>query len=200
MPENNFFLDLYKAENFQSLKGQLLISMPYTKNLDYDQAVMYVYEHSAYGARGIVINYPAAITYSDLLDEMHIEHILYKHNQEPILMDGGPDKQGNGFVLHSLDFSVDSTKKIDCNLGLTESDDILPEIIWKKKPKHKIISLGHFIWESGELEKEIATNQWINLPADSEIMFNTPYKKRWEVSMNKLGLKSKFIAMEYGQA
>ena len=41
-------------------------------------------------------------------------------------------------------------------------------------PKQFIITLGYAGWDQGQLEQELIDNTWLNVPADPDLIFNTP--------------------------
>ena len=43
-------------------------------------------------------------------------------------------------------------------------------------------------------------NSWLNVPADSEIIFKTPAEKRWELATAKLGIDISQLSRDAGHA
>ncbi|MBM2829887.1 MAG: transcriptional regulator, partial [Gammaproteobacteria bacterium] len=60
--------------------------------------------------------------------------------------------------------------------------------------------LGYAGWAAGQLEREIKENAWLNGPADSSIIFNTPTEKRWESAAALLGVDLEKLSIDIGHA
>jgi putative transcriptional regulator len=58
--------------------------------------------------------------------------------------------------------------------------------------------LGYAGWEAGQLEEELAQNSWLTAPADSDILFNTPYPDRLKAAGRKLGFDISLMSGEAG--
>ena len=51
-----------------------------------------------------------------------------------------------------------------------------------------------------ELEEELAANAWLSGPADTAIVFETPYDQRWEAAAALIGVDLTLISGEAGHA
>ena len=51
-----------------------------------------------------------------------------------------------------------------------------------------------------ELEEELAANAWLSGPADTAIVFETPYDQRWEAAAALIGIDVRLISGETGHA
>ena len=63
-----------------------------------------------------------------------------------------------------------------------------------------MIALGYAGWGAGQLEQEIQANAWLTIEADEEILFNTPIHKKWQASVNKLGVDVWQLTQQSGSA
>ncbi len=185
---------------FQSLKGQLLVAMPGIDDLRFNKTVIYIYEHSQeYGARGIVINKPAVkMSFSDILTQLKIEETSITNTPQILL--GGPDEITHGFILHSDDYFRPETNYIQNNIALTSTQDILEDIAKGKGPEQKLIALGCASWIRGQLEDEIMSNVWLTAPADTNLLFQTPYLDRWQQAIRSLGVNHFYLTNISGKA
>ena len=57
---------------------------------------------------------------------------------------------------------------------VTTSRDILEALGSSAAPQHFLLTLGYAGWEAGQLEEEMEENSWLAIPADPELLFNTP--------------------------
>ena len=124
------------------LTGQLLIAMPTMGDPRFERTVIYLCAHSADGAMGLVVNKAAhEIDFPELLSQLEIDTGDIK-NPIPVLT-GGPVETGRGFVLHSMDYSQDSTLKVSDDVGLTATVDILRAIAEGAGPARSLLTLGY---------------------------------------------------------
>src|ERR1700761_5492044 len=147
------------------LDGRLLIAMPVMGDPRFERSVIYMCAHSADGAMGIMVNRPAgSIDFPELLVQLNIinkdDQIKLPETAESMqVLRGGPVDTGRGFVLHSSDFYIENaTLRIDEDVCLTATIDILKAIAKGDGPKHAILALGYAGWRPGQLEAEIQSN------------------------------------------
>lgn len=182
-----------------NLNNQFLIAMPSLNDPLFVHSVTYICEHSADGAMGIVINRPMDINTYELLDYLQI-----KTNQEQlknqIVYAGGPLQNDRGFVLHSPGRDWQSSLNCSENLTITSSKDILEAIAQGEGPADSFIALGYAGWEPGQLEAEIAENIWLTAPANSDIIFQLSYPKRWQAAANLIGVNIETLSGDIGHA
>jgi putative transcriptional regulator len=112
----------------------------------------------------------------------------------------GPVQSERGFVLHSSDTQWHSTIKVSDDISLTASRDIIAALAEGQGPAHCLIALGYAGWGEGQLEAEIAANSWLTVPADKNIIFNTPFEQRWTVAALALGINVSLITSTAGHA
>ncbi|MGS2717912.1 YqgE/AlgH family protein [Eionea flava] len=180
-----------------SLKNHFLIAMPTLADNRFAKTVTYICEHNEGGAMGIVINQPASISHGELFSQLKLGANI--QNDFPLLL-GGPVKKERGFVLHSADRHWASTMSVSADISITGSKDILEDIANNNGPKDALIALGYAGWSTNQLEKEIADNSWLTVPANKEIIFHTPIEKRWESSAQQLGIDLHLLSSQAGHA
>jgi putative transcriptional regulator len=188
-----------------SMKGKLLIAMPSIQGDDFSQSVVFMCEHNADGAMGLVINKPAPrMFFDDLVEKLALtpkdgpirDEIL----QIPILL-GGPVKQFQGFVLHSMDyFSATESLKISADFALTATVDVLREIARGKGPQRKLLALGYAGWMAGQLDNEILRNGWLHCDADMDLVFSGNYEGLHRAALAKLGVDPRMLSADAGHA
>lgn len=163
------------------LTNQFLIAMPALADPNFSQTVTYIGEHNAQGALGLVINRPLALTLGELL-----EHLQMTANQPGIaalpIYHGGPVQPEQGFVLHRPLGHWGATLPVTDQIGVTTSRDILQAVADGEGPKQLLVALGYAGWGPGQLERELAENLWLSVPADPDILFQVPSKQRWQAA------------------
>jgi len=113
---------------------------------------------------------------------------------------GGPVEPGRGFVLHSPDFQSDATVKVDGNVCLTATLEILRAIATGSGPASSLIALGYSGWSSGQLEDEIASNGWLIAEADESIIFDSQNATKYTRSLKLIGVDEALLSSGFGHA
>jgi len=177
-----------------SLQNQLLISSPNLVDMHFHKSVVYIYEHNADGAFGIVITKPLALTLADLSEHVDLKvdgKIMHDH---AVYM-GGPVSQNRGFVLHFQD----AKQKTKNNLIVSTSKELLQNLVENKKTNDTLIALGCSSWSPGQLENEIKRNDWLSAtPADRKIIFDIPAEQRWRAAVSSLGINVDLMSHQVG--
>jgi putative transcriptional regulator len=201
------------------LTDHFIIAMPALLDENFDHTVTYICEHDENGTFGIIINRETDITIKEVISQMEINtetsqpnasNIKTSHaeaseaitgnSQKHGVYIGGPVQQNRGFVLHKPPGNWGSTLKINEQMALTSSRDILEAIANNQGPEQSIITLGYAGWGPGQLEQEIVANTWLSCPAEEQIIFNTPTEQRWQAAANLLGVDLQLISNDPGHA
>jgi putative transcriptional regulator len=196
-----------ESEGSRYLDGQLLIAMPVMGDPRFERSVIYLCAHSAEGAMGIIVNRPAgSIDFPGLLVQLDIikkaDQIKLPENAETLrVLKGGPVETGRGFVLHSSDFFIqDATLRIDDDICLTATIDILKAIASGAGPKHAILALGYAGWAAGQLESEIQDNGWLHCDADPDLIFGGDVEEKYGRALRKIGIDPGMLSNDAGHA
>lgn len=181
------------------LSGQLLVATPVIDSGCFQKSVIYVFNHSAEGAMGLIINQPIElVNYTALLDGMDLPKDA-SDRQIPIFF-GGPVERARGFVVHSTDYVRDFTLARSAELAVTASSAILNDILNGNGPKHASLVVGYAGWGAGQLEAEIEQNSWITVPATEALMFGTENELKWATASKSLGIDMAFYSTTVGHA
>ena len=189
-----------------SLEGQFLVAMPEMGDNRFDKTVIFVCAHSDEGAMGFVINKPMAEPkIIDFFEQLKITSEAERENViselgSSILYTGGPVEPGRGFVLHSSEYSSNSTLQIEGNVALTATLEILREISMGRGPEKYFITLGYSGWSAGQLEDEIAANGWLVCPMDEAVIFNAESSTKYNAVMNAMGINPLLLSGDSGHA
>ncbi len=182
-----------------SLTGHFLIAMPSLNDGFFNQAVTYICEHDENGSFGIIINQQTGISLKQIAKEMAIE-TENNYNDKQLVFIGGPVDQGRGFILHRPIGNWQSSLKVNDNIAITTSKDILQAIINNEGPEDNIVALGYAGWAAGQLDHEMASNTWLSCPADVQIIFNTPVEERWKTAAKLIGVDLSLLSNDAGHA
>jgi putative transcriptional regulator len=185
------------------LADHFLIAMPSMLDPIFGGTVVYVCEHHAGGALGMIINRPTDMTMDVLFERLELSLEISPHAsspaQQPVLF-GGPVQVERGFVLHAPDESFSSSLKVSDEIALTTSRDVLEAVAAGHGPQRLIVTLGCAGWSAGQLEEEILRNGWLTVRADPAIIFETPIEERFVAAMQLLGIDPSHLTGEAGHA
>jgi putative transcriptional regulator len=191
-----------------NLTHHFLIAMPGLQDESFARSVIYLCEHSARGALGLVINKPSDINLRNLFDKVELPLGRDDLAKTPVFQ-GGPVQTERGFVLHEAVFAADaaptepvyaSTMTIPGGLEMTTSKDVLEAISTGAGPRKVLVSLGYSAWGEGQLESELAENSWLTVGADVAVIFDTPVEQRYDKALLLLGVQSWMLTTEAGHA
>jgi putative transcriptional regulator len=182
-----------------SLANQLLIAMPGMLDPNFSTTVTLICEHNDEGALGIVINRPTPLKLAGLFEQLAVDDPDPAAASEPVLA-GGPVGPERGFVLHGPGQSYENTLAVSDDIRLTLSRDIIDAIATGTGPRQTLVALGYAGWEAGQLEDEMLANSWLNVPASPEIVFETPFAKRWDSAARILGIDIAAMSTDAGHA
>ena len=181
------------------LTGQILIAMPAMGDPRFAQAVIYLCDHSAKGAMGIVINRPLENpSFEDLLRQLNIDPIPPARSIR--LCNGGPVDNSRGFVLHSADWTGEGSLRVDDGFALTASLDILKAIAGGGGPKQGMLALGYAGWGPGQLDIEMQQNAWLSAPADPALVFDGEHETKWRRALAAMRIDPLLLSQFAGRA
>lgn len=183
----------------ESLENQLLIAMPTLEDPLFHKTVTYICEHNDDGAMGLIINIPVNLSVNELLAQIDADKETSPQLDQQVLT-GGPVATNRGFVLHSLQDGWSSSLALSDDVMITTSKDILEALGTDAEPPKYLVTLGYAGWGPGQLEKELKENAWLTIPADNQIVFDTPIEQRWQKATEKLGIDIAHLSSDVGHA
>ena len=193
-------------ESFPSLCGKFLIAMPGMGDVRFDKSVIYICAHSDEGAMVFIINQkldnpkvPDFLCQLEIITEEE-RHQLPEYALKKTMHSGGPVEPGRGFVLHSPDFSSDSTVEVDGGICLTATLEILRAIATGSGAEASFLALGYSGWSAGQLEDEIASNGWLVVDAAEDLIFDANNKTKYTRSLKILGIDEALLSSSSGHA
>jgi putative transcriptional regulator len=181
------------------LTGQLLVAMPTMGDPRFATSVIYVCAHTADGAMGLVVNRPIVKpSFDDLLRQLEVEPLPPARRIR--LCSGGPVDNARGFVLHTADWTGEGSLKVNDELALTASLDVLKAIAEGGGPREGLLALGYAGWGPGQLDAELQQNAWLSVPADEPLVFGDDYDSKWRRALAKLNIDPLLLSGAAGHA
>ena len=182
------------------LSGQILIAMPGMADPRFERSVVLVCAHSEEGAMGLIVNKPLEdLSFSGLLEHLNIPRAPDGRNIAVHF--GGPVERGRGFVLHSRDYRGGATTmKIEGGFGMTATLDVLEALARGEGPHRALLALGYSGWGPGQLESEIARNDWLTVEADAALVFSEDDGAKWQAALKSMGINPLSLSGAAGRA
>jgi len=180
------------------LTNQFLVAMPSLTDPNFQHSVVYICEHSAESALGIIINRTTDIVLNDIFKQLSITAEAPHVGQQPVFQ-GGPIQMERGFVIHEPPGNWESTLTLS-DLGVTTSRDVLASMACGQGPQKTFVALGYAGWGAGQLETELAGNSWLSTPAKHSIIFETPVGQRWQAAAQLIGVDLSLLPEDAGHA
>jgi len=161
--------------------------MPAMADPNFSRTVAFIAEHGEEGALGVIINRPIDLNMKDLFERVEIPFDQAELAGKPVYY-GGPVQTDRGFVLHRPGGEWQSSLRVDNDVALTSSKDILVSLSEAGQPSDVLIFLGYSGWDAGQLEEELAQNAWLTVAADPRVIFEVPPEGRFDAAMQLLGI------------
>jgi putative transcriptional regulator len=163
----------------ESLRGHLLVASPGLLDPNFRRAVILVTEHTEEGAAGLVLNRPSPVEVSAAVPQL-----------EPVVDDGdqvwvgGPVQPEAVLVLGEFLDADDAAVPLFGSLGfpsLAEPEEIVPATTRRR------VFAGYAGWGGGQLESELADEDWILEPARADDAFTEEPEELWRDVLRRKG-------------
>lgn len=182
------------------LVGKLLVAMPGMGDPRFSHAVILICAHSDDGAMGLIVNkLMPDLSFAGLLDHLNIPHP--PQGRDIRVHFGGPVERGRGFVLHPADYPGGAaTLPIAGGYGMTATLDVLEAMAQGQGPAAALIALGYSGWGPGQLEAEIARNDWLTMEATPALIFSEDDGGKWTGALRGMGIDPLSLSARAGHA
>lgn len=150
------------------------------RNLYLRHAVILVVEHTVKGSWGIQINFPH--TSASNLGSIIQNQGLWSDLEQPVYF-GGQHHVQRCFILHSNDWSSETTLSITDDISLSGDMYILSAISAGQGPKYIRPVIGLHQWGAGELDTEIqqsADSGWLVCNPSIRLIFDYEGDTQWQ--------------------
>ena len=181
------------------LTGKLLLAMPGLQDPRFEHAVILICAHSEDGAMGLIVNKIIPdLSFAKLLDQLDIAS---PQGRDIRVHFGGPVERGRGFVLHSDDYiGGPSTQTLAAGFGMTATLDVLEALAHGRGPDRALLALGYSGWGSGQLEAEIARNDWLTADPEASLIFSDDDGTKWINALRAMGIDPLLLSPTAGRA
>ena len=182
------------------LTGKLIVAMPAMGDPRFVKSVILICAHTDQGAMGLIVNKPMNdFSFSDLLTQLKIA--VSPAGRDIRIHFGGPVERGRGFVLHSGEYrGGGATTPVRGGYGMTATLDVLEALAQGEGPQKAILALGYSGWGAGQLESEIARNDWLVADAADDLIFSVKDGAKWAGALRQMGIEPLTLSPLGGRA
>ncbi|HJM60878.1 MAG TPA: YqgE/AlgH family protein [Alphaproteobacteria bacterium] len=168
--------------------GKLLVAAPSMPDPRFRQTVIFICEHDQHGAFGLIINRPLGeLPGRKVADQFALG---VEGSNTPIALHwGGPVEAGRGFVLHSDDYVNDDTGRVKPGFAYSVDLELLRALVTDQGPERAILVLGYAGWGPRQLFSELARDDWLVLPAESDFVFHGERESMWQTAIDSFGVE-----------
>lgn len=151
-----------------SLTGRLLVASPELGDPNFERTVVYLLEHDAGGALGVVINRPTGAAVVE-----HFAGLGALATDPAEFFAGGPVSEGSVVVLGRVEG------------GPVELVDLSPVLEGAVAPSHLRVFVGYAGWAPGQLDGEVATGSWFVCDASPDDVFAPSPADLWRAVLRR---------------
>jgi putative transcriptional regulator len=168
----------------------LLLATPQVLDPFFRQSVVLLLQHSAEGSLGFIINRTTGIRVAEILEGLEID---WQGGEQEAAFFGGPVQPQLGTILfhRSADdrISVDRETVTELLPGLLMTQHVGNlAALAAAPPGFFRFVLGYAGWGEGQLEEEIARNDWLLAPPNDELLFAAEPDTVWASAMQVAGV------------
>ncbi|THB77695.1 MAG: YqgE/AlgH family protein [Desulfobulbaceae bacterium] len=175
-----------KAPVIDTLTGSFLISTPHMPDPRFEERVIYICAHSHEGAMGVAVNKPNEFfTLPEILKSAALP--VPEIDLPPVYI-GGPVELESAFILYHSNYRTEYQLEVSPTVSLSRETKILEDIAFNRGPEKYLFILGYAGWGPGQLESELLDEGWLTVPADDNVIFDTPNDEKWRTAAMHYGI------------
>ncbi len=166
-----------------NLVGRLLVATGNMADPRFRNTVIYMVEHNAGGAMGLIVNLPfGRIPLARLFEKLGLAppEAGGAAGSEIEVFYGGPVEPGRSFLLHSTEVVVAGSIVVGDGVAMTAEAEMLHKIARGEGPARSLFALGYSGWGPRQLESELARDDWFTIPFDPALVFADEPARSWE--------------------
>jgi putative transcriptional regulator len=157
-------------------KGKLLVASRQLTDPGFAETVILLLEYSKDGAMGVVLNRSTAVRLATVLPEIK----ALKNRKDSVSL-GGPVGRGQILLLAHSAKPPEQGQHIFGNCYVIASQAALLRLIGAGDPHIKLRAFaGYAGWAAGQLDTEVARNDWHVISADAATVFDSAPAKMWQ--------------------
>ncbi|MGO8696166.1 MAG: YqgE/AlgH family protein [Limisphaerales bacterium] len=172
----------------KSLQGQLILDGGKLHGSFFHRSVVLVCQHDTEGAFGLMLNRATSKTVGEAL----VANLPPTVKDQPLFL-GGPVQPQTLSFLHSDAGLLEANVMLNLNVG--HSLDVLMDLSEACSDSRKLkLFAGYAGWSAGQLDNEMARQDWLVHPASLELIFAAEPEQLWRTILREKGLKNRLLA------
>lgn len=167
------------ADRSDYFPGHLLVASPKMRDPRFHKSVVYLVEHNAKGALGVIVN--------KIYGKGRLAKLMEGFGMKPgsaeeriTLHFGGPVAADGAFILHTGDYKAARSRPVDKAISFTTDTRILKDVAAGNGPRRLLFVLGYAGWSAGQLQDEMARGDWSLAKPDEGLVFGDGKGDAWE--------------------
>jgi len=177
------------GQSGESLAGKLLIAQPSMPDPRFRETVIYLCKHARDGAFGLIVNRRVGQVPPEEIARQFALEAAHPGDKTIAVHWGGPVDPGRGFILHSGEYSSESTETTGPGVAFSIDTRILTDLVEGHGPARAILALGYAGWGAGQLEAELARDDWAVAPADPAFLFGDDVEHMWRDALARVEIE-----------
>ena len=162
--------------------GMFLVARRSLYDSNFGQSVVYLVEHDEDGTLGLIVNRSSDVSLSeavpDIEDEQAAVHALYY---------GGPVGLPMILMLARNESTREGMAHVVDDVYISSDRRVLDEVLAAKKPGSELrFYIGYSGWAAGQLDFELARDDWHVVPADTDAIFSGDTELLWNRLIERL--------------
>jgi putative transcriptional regulator len=171
-----------------SLQGQLVLDGGKLHGSFFHRSVVLICQHDPEGAFGLILN---RVT-SNKVGQALVANLSEKVREQPLFI-GGPVQPQTLSFLHSDEYLPGANVMANLNLG--HSIDALMDLSESFLGTQKLkLFAGYAGWSPGQLDQEMARQDWLVHPATLALVFHPQPDQLWRIIMKQKDTPSRLLA------
>jgi putative transcriptional regulator len=172
----------------KSLQGYLLLDGGKLHGSFFHRSAVLICQHDSEGAFGLILNRPT----NNKVGEALVAN-LPQAIKEQTLFIGGPVQPTALSFLHSDAFLPNANVMLNLNLG--HSLESLMDLGESFSATRKLrLFAGYSGWTGGQLEQELARQDWLIHPASLDLVFHAEPAELWKQILRKKDIRLRLLA------
>jgi putative transcriptional regulator len=194
----------------RGLAQHLLCAVPQLLDPNFHRSVVFMLDHGAEGALGLVLNNPMPTKIGEVAQSLSLEWV---GDPDACVRLGGPVEQIRGWFLHDAEGWDVEADQLAERLWLTTSLESVNEqghTRFGEAGTRFMFLLGYAGWAGGQLETEIAAGSWVVVPVvedgDDELgvsidfLFDCEAEDMWTLALASIGVDPQRLVGMQGSA
>jgi putative transcriptional regulator len=182
----------------EGIAPTLLLAMPQLVDPNFARSVVLLCKHNEEGALGFVVNRPVNTTASELLSLDPPP----APGRTLTVWEGGPVSPERGWLLCRTAPAEGDGFEVCDGIYMSSSQALLKQILAGEprdcEADRSRLLLGYAGWGPGQLDGELTSSSWLNIPVDVDLLFDTPAANLWHTAFRTLGVDPNALAQAPG--